>query len=88
MFRLLLAAAYILFNVLAAVAFASDRRRVICGEPKIPRRMLLTASVLGPFGARISISSTGCAIGRNWFILIYLAMAVHASLAIWVFFYL
>ncbi len=87
MILLLLMAACILFNVLAALAFASDRRRIICGEPKVSRNILLIASFLGPFGARAMIGRTGCNINRRWFILIYLTMTVQASLLFWVFFY-
>ncbi|KQM10159.1 hypothetical protein AOA81_04600 [Methanomassiliicoccales archaeon RumEn M2] len=87
MILLLPVAACVLLNVIAALAFASDRRRVVCGERKIPGNALLTASVLGPFGARAMIGRTGCNISKGWFILIYLAMAVQASLLFWVFFY-
>ena len=87
MIRLLAAAAFVILNVLAAAVFISDRRRVICGEPKASRGCMVTASAAGPFGALAAVHRTGCRIGGNCFILIYAMMIVHTVLLVLIFLY-
>jgi uncharacterized membrane protein YsdA (DUF1294 family) len=80
--------ALLVLNLVAFIAYWSDKRKAQKGKWRTSEAMLLVLSLLGPFGAYAGMKICHHKTKKLKFVLVPIFMVIQIALFIWVFLYL